>query len=93
MATLQILNISKNELGVEGGKHLAKSIPKMKKLQELKLSGCNISDKGIIEILTALEDAINIQVIDFSGNQIGKSTHFNELANKMEKFLNNAHLE
>jgi Ran GTPase-activating protein (RanGAP) involved in mRNA processing and transport len=32
MATLQILNISKNELGVEGGKHLAKSIPKMKKL-------------------------------------------------------------
>jgi Ran GTPase-activating protein (RanGAP) involved in mRNA processing and transport len=68
MPNLLILNISKNELGLEGGRHLAKQIPKMKKLQELILPSCNITDRGIIEILESLDELTTIEALEFGGN-------------------------
>lgn len=93
MPNLLCLNLSKNELGVEGGRHLAKNLNKMKKLEELRLAECNITDRGIIEIIQSLDELGTIDVLDLSGNQIGKSAHFGDLATKMEKFLQSSHLE
>lgn len=93
MPNLQILNMSQNTLGVEGGKHLARNIIKMKKLSVLTLRQCNITDRGIIEIITALDELNTLDSLDLSGNQIGKSPHFADLALKMEKFIQQSHLE
>ena len=68
MPNLQILNMSENNLGVEGGKHLAKNIHKMIKLIELNLKQCTITDRGIIEIVTALDELGTLDIIDLSGN-------------------------
>jgi Ran GTPase-activating protein (RanGAP) involved in mRNA processing and transport len=68
MPNLQVLNMSENTLGVDGGKHLAKNIHKMKKLESLKLRQCNITDRGIIEIVAALDDLDNLDLLDLSGN-------------------------
>lgn len=87
MPNLQILNMSENTLGLDGGRHLAKNLNKMKKLQQLTLRQCNITDRGIIEIITALDELGTLDSLDLSGNQIGKSAHFGELANKMERFI------
>ncbi len=40
LPNLQIMELSKNELGYEGGKYLATQILKIKKLQELRLADC-----------------------------------------------------
>lgn len=93
MVSLVSLNLSKNDLGVEGGKHLARNLPKMKKLEELRLADCNITDRGIIEIILSLDELGTLDLLDLSGNQIGKSAHFADLANKMEKFIMGSHLE
>ena len=63
-----VLNLSKNDIGLEGGKHLANSLVKMNKLQTLVLSECNITDRGLIEILTALDELGTVENLDLSGN-------------------------
>jgi Ran GTPase-activating protein (RanGAP) involved in mRNA processing and transport len=68
MQNLQVLDMSENTLGVDGGKHLAKNIHKMKKLESLKLRQCNITDRGVIEIVTALDELGTLDMIDLSGN-------------------------
>jgi len=60
--------MSENTLGVEGGKHLAKNMHKMQKLESLILRQCNITDRGIIEILNALDEIGTLCTIDLSGN-------------------------
>jgi Ran GTPase-activating protein (RanGAP) involved in mRNA processing and transport len=51
MSTLRIIDFSKNELGVEGGTHLAQNLCKMQHLEQLKLSGCNVTDRGVMAIV------------------------------------------
>jgi len=41
---------------------------KMHKLKELKLAECNISDRGIIEVINALDEIGTVDAIDLSGN-------------------------
>jgi Ran GTPase-activating protein (RanGAP) involved in mRNA processing and transport len=73
MSNLQVLDLSKNELGSEGGKYLATQILKVKKLKELRLAECHITDKGIIEIVKSVDEINCVEVLDLSGNEIGKS--------------------
>jgi len=80
------LNFSKNELGLDGAKKLASRLPKMKKLKSIILANCNMGDRGCIEVMTAVED-LSIDYLDLSGNQIGKSAHFNEFTAKFVKYL------
>jgi Ran GTPase-activating protein (RanGAP) involved in mRNA processing and transport len=94
MNNLQVLNLSKNELGLEGGKYLATQILKVKKLKELRLAECNITDKGVIELIKSVDEINCLEVLDLSGNQIGKSQYFGDLVGKFERYLNqNTHLE
>lgn len=51
LPNLIVLNISKNEMGLEGGKHLANLISKMQKLEQLVLADCNIGDRATIQII------------------------------------------
>ena len=93
MPNLLLLNLSKNVIGVEGGKHLAANLPKMRALNTLILSGCNITDRGLIEIITSLDELANVCNLDLSGNQIGKSASFGDFASKFEKLINVGILE
>jgi len=45
----------------------------VKKLRELRLANCNISDKGITEIMNSVDEINCVAVLDLSGNEIGKS--------------------
>jgi hypothetical protein len=45
-----------------------------------------MGDRGCIEVMTAFED-LAIDYLDLSGNQIGKSAHFNELTTKFVNYL------
>jgi len=40
-----------------------------------------------------LDELNTLDSLDLSGNQIGKSPHFADLALKMEKFIQQSHLE
>ena len=51
---LGTLNISQNKIGIEGAKHLANNIKNLKILTTLNLSGNEIGDLGITEILKEL---------------------------------------
>lgn len=93
MPNLLVLNMSKNEIGAEGGRYLAQNIPKMPKLQELRLADCNIGDRSSAEIVANLDELATCTALDLSGNKLGQSIHFGELASKMESFLNRNHLE
>jgi Ran GTPase-activating protein (RanGAP) involved in mRNA processing and transport len=88
MNNLQVLNLSKKELGLEGGKYLATQILKVKKLKELRLAECNITDKGVIELIKSVDEINCLEVFDLSGNQIGKSQYFGDLVGKFERYLN-----
>ena len=50
MPTLELLNFTRNEIGPEGGKHIAANLGKMNSLKVLTLSQSQISDRGLIEI-------------------------------------------
>lgn len=68
MSTLKIIDFSKNELGVEGGTHLAQNLCKMQHLEQLKLADCNVTDRGIIAIVSSLDELGTVINLDFSGN-------------------------
>lgn len=75
--SLQVLNMSENNVGLEGARHIALQAPQLKSLTELTLSGCNITDKGVQELLTAFEQsACFLQVLNLAGNAIGQSSFF-----------------
>ena len=84
LPSLQSLNISQNRIGLEGAKCLAKIIPSMKGLKNLKLSDCNMGDKGIIMVLDALEACFDLGSLDLSGNQIGQSAYYGDCVTQFE---------
>jgi Ran GTPase-activating protein (RanGAP) involved in mRNA processing and transport len=55
MPNLQVLELTKNELGVEGWTLLAAQILNVKKLKELRLADCRITDKGIIALIHSVD--------------------------------------
>lgn len=62
----------------------------MSKLEQLVLADCNIGDRALIQIIQNLDEFCRIDVLDLSGNQLGKSALFTELATKIDKFLLNS---
>lgn len=93
MPTMELLNFTQNEFGPEGGKNIAANLSKMNNLKVLTLSHCQISDRGLIEIFSALEEIGTVLHLDFSGNLMGKSAHFKEVAEKFEKVALYGNLE
>jgi Ran GTPase-activating protein (RanGAP) involved in mRNA processing and transport len=83
-----VLDLSKNELGLEGGKYLALQLLKVKKLKELRLAECHITDKGITELIKSVDEINCVEVLDLSGNEIGKSQYCSDLVGKFERYLN-----
>jgi Ran GTPase-activating protein (RanGAP) involved in mRNA processing and transport len=65
------LSLSGNNLGLEGSKHLSLILPTMKKLKELRLSGCRVGDKGAASILNGLIELTQLNIVDLSSNQLG----------------------
>ena len=66
---------------------MASKLCKMIRLKELRLANCNMGDKGTILVLEALEEIIDLDVIDLSGNQLGKSPYFNDLTVSLCNFI------
>jgi Ran GTPase-activating protein (RanGAP) involved in mRNA processing and transport len=64
----------------------------MKRLQELRLSDCNMGDRGAILVLQGIDYLTDVVVLDLSGNQLGKSPSFNELTQTLVAFIHN-HIE
>jgi Ran GTPase-activating protein (RanGAP) involved in mRNA processing and transport len=55
-STIQVLDLSRNVIGPLGGSNLVQKLPQMKDLRNLKLAGCQITDRGLIpmfDIMTA----------------------------------------
>jgi Ran GTPase-activating protein (RanGAP) involved in mRNA processing and transport len=72
LTSLQNLNLSDNNLGLEGSIYLGSVMFKMKVLKQLHLKGCNLTDRGATVLFKALEEDNNsVEVIDFSNNFIG----------------------
>jgi Ran GTPase-activating protein (RanGAP) involved in mRNA processing and transport len=59
----------------------------MKQLKTLRLADCNMGDKGFEVLLKNLTYLQNIDKIDVSGNQIGKSPFFTTVANELIEWL------
>jgi Ran GTPase-activating protein (RanGAP) involved in mRNA processing and transport len=55
LALQSIEKLTKNELGVEGWTLLAAQILNVKKLKELRLADCRITDKGIIALIHSVD--------------------------------------
>lgn len=60
----------------------------MKSLKQLTLNGCNLTDRGVAEILKALEaDSLILEVLELSGNAIGQSSYFDASATQLVNYL------
>ena len=70
--SLKSINLSGNNVGIDGANHLATQIPELKQLKMLYLNGCNLTDRGVTELLKSLIAADrDLEVLDISGNSIG----------------------
>jgi len=69
---VSVLSITQNRIGLEGAIALAGCLKLMKSLTCLDLSHDEIGDKGIKEIVTALDNcSSNLEELDLSGNEMG----------------------
>ncbi|TNN77894.1 NACHT, LRR and PYD domains-containing protein 12 [Liparis tanakae] len=70
---LQELDLSVNEIGDEGMKHLADGLRSPEcKIETLRLSQCNIEQKGCYHLASALQkNSTNVKVLDLSINMVG----------------------
>jgi len=83
------LTISKNKLGFDGAKYLAGTLQEMKILSKLSLPDDEIGDMGINEIINACRNYCSLDLLDISGNNIGKSPGALELAENLNLYLTN----
>lgn len=60
----------------------------MKSLVQLDLSDNEIGDVGVNEIITACRDYGMIEYLDLSGNNIGKTSFSNEVADNLNSLIN-----
>jgi Ran GTPase-activating protein (RanGAP) involved in mRNA processing and transport len=86
---IQSLTIAKNKMGMEGAKYLATSLAEMKILSKLILNDNDIGDHGVAEILNSARNYCSVEILDVSGNNLGKSSACGELAESMYLFLSN----
>jgi Ran GTPase-activating protein (RanGAP) involved in mRNA processing and transport len=86
--SLKSINLSGNNMGLDGANHLAAKMPELKSLDALHLSSCNLTDKGVTELLKSLiENETFLGVLDLSGNQIGQSSFFEACANHLTSYI------
>lgn len=76
-------------MGLDGAKYLAASLAEMKILSKLTLNDNDIGDHGVAEILNAARNFCSLEVLDVSGNNLGKSSASGELAESFYLFLSN----
>lgn len=69
--TLKRLDLSNNNINIEGVKHLANILKENKTLQEINLAGNNIGDKGAKCLADMLAVNKTLQVIELNLNDIG----------------------
>ena len=62
-----------NELGVAGCKWIAKGVSQNQTLEVLNIKGNMIGDEGMLSLSECLKDAIMLQHLDISLNEIGPS--------------------
>lgn len=86
---IQSLTIAKNKMGLEGAKYLATSLAEMKILSKLCLNDNDIGDHGVADILSSARNYCSLEVLDISGNNLGKSSASGELAESLYLFLSN----
>lgn len=70
LVNLEILDLSNNNLGLEGAKEISKALKNLNKLAELYLSGNFIRSEGIFYISKAQINLSNLTVLDLSNNHI-----------------------
>ena len=63
--------MSQNCLGYGGASYLASIIGEMRKLKRIYLNDCQMTDKGVKEVLNNLENVEALESLDISGNLIG----------------------
>ena len=76
-------------MGLEGAKFLANSLAEMKILSKLSLNDNDIGDHGVADILNSARNYCSLEVLDVSGNNLGKSSASGELAESLYLFLSN----
>ena len=81
-------------MGLDGAKYLAHSLQEMKILSKLNLADDDIGDLGVTEILMSARQFCSLEVLDLSGNNLGKSPASHEMGEQMKEYLaNNRTLE
>ena len=68
---LQHLDLSENEIGVDGAVAIAKALKNAVNLQHLDLSENNIGDDGAVAIAEGLKNAASLQRLNLKWNRIG----------------------
>ena len=63
--------MSSNNLGYGGAEYLASAVADMRKLKHLYVNDCQMTDKGVKEVLKNLENVESLEILDISGNLIG----------------------
>lgn len=47
-----------------------------------------MTDRGISEVLNSVHEISSVDILNISGNYIGKSSYFNTLSTKLVDFIN-----
>ena len=87
------LNLSKNKLSWKGAETFSVHLKSMKALTNLDLSDNDVGDLGMISLAQGLKVS-NVEVLDLSGNGIGKTSKQFEMAVMLgDYFKDNKSLE
>ncbi len=68
--SLQLLNLSENELTDSGATHLAEAVKVNDKLHELHVGSCAITDQGVAVLATALKENSTLELLALDHNPI-----------------------
>ena len=90
IGTLTTLNLSQNNLSLQGAEYLASVIPQMRSIKQLYLNDCHLSDRGVRAVVTKLEESTALDILDLSANQIGQSSYFKNSAEALCSYLQKA---
>eukprot|EP01038_Epipyxis_sp_PR26KG_P007162 gene7162-9765_t len=71
--SLLTLDISQNDLGLEGAELIGDALANNKKLKQLSISDCNIPADGANSIFKGLINNNNLEILNISDNWIGDS--------------------